>query len=554
MAGRRWMRARWRPVGVPAILAARARDHVIGAPSSWAKSCAESPMRRSGRSRPSFLRIGRLSQASDRGFPAAIAPSTSPRESTRSLSVSRASSGLRMRTRSAGRGGRRTTRSADRGWKTARRSRTARTARTAAASLIASSSRAPRRGLLPSGPAKARSLRPSDDNAASTCACGGPPCRSRAPRLVEAGGGFSAAAGRRNESAAAARARRRSKSMRGSRPCRSAASLPNSVSCVMKARERGGKPGAAAARDAARAAPRARGAAIAGSVVHAGRAGSSGCLTTRRAARTGARPPSAACAAEPGEDARPASRRAHRRRDRRPRCSSAAARRLTRRASARSGVTSAAVLSFVAPPRAARPRWRAPRPRHLPLRSSASGRECRPRVGGVQLGRPSCCHACVAAGGRSASETSAFACRKACAKLHDVVARDADARAAARASRTAGVGRALPRPRRCAGASRDQASSPAIMRHASASRSVSRPGSTTAPCGSLRDGGDQFGGRRHRAGRAGGDHRRVVALARRVPPPPRSADRAAPLRLDRCHASCSIAGHALARDLQKSRG
>ena len=72
----------------------------------------------------------------------------------------------------------------------------------------------------------------------------------------------------------------------------------------------------------------------------------SGCLSNasrrdRRAARRAPLPPQAA------QTARPACRRARRRRNRRPRPSSARARRRTRRASARSGVTRAAVLPGV---------------------------------------------------------------------------------------------------------------------------------------------------------------------------------------------------------------
>ena len=60
-------------------------------PSSCAKSCADRPMRRSGRSRPSSCRIGRLSQGSTRGA-GGHTPSTSPPRMTRSDSVNRASS------------------------------------------------------------------------------------------------------------------------------------------------------------------------------------------------------------------------------------------------------------------------------------------------------------------------------------------------------------------------------------------------------------------------------------------------------------------------------
>ena len=52
---------------------------------------------------------------------------------------------------------------------------------------------------------------------------------------------------------------------------------------------------------------------------------------------------------------------------------------------------------------------------------------------------------------------------------------------------------------------------PAINAQLASSRSVSRPGSTSGAVRQFRDGGEQLGGRRHRAGGAGGDHRRVAA-------------------------------------------
>ena len=96
-------------VGAPATLAARVRI-TSRAPSICAKSCAESEMRRSGRSRPSSRRIGRLSQASLLVSGGQV-PSLSPPSTTRSMLVRRASSGPRMRTRTPGCPGRRTTRS-----------------------------------------------------------------------------------------------------------------------------------------------------------------------------------------------------------------------------------------------------------------------------------------------------------------------------------------------------------------------------------------------------------------------------------------------------------
>ncbi len=62
-----------------------------GATSSCTKSCAERPMRRSGKSRPSSCRIGRLNQGSIRGA-GGHTLSTSPPRMMRSDSVRRASS------------------------------------------------------------------------------------------------------------------------------------------------------------------------------------------------------------------------------------------------------------------------------------------------------------------------------------------------------------------------------------------------------------------------------------------------------------------------------
>ena len=72
-----------------------------GAPSACAKSWADRPMRRSGRSRPSACRIGRLSQGSAR-VSGGQSPSTSPPSTTRSTVCRRASSAPKMRTRASG--------------------------------------------------------------------------------------------------------------------------------------------------------------------------------------------------------------------------------------------------------------------------------------------------------------------------------------------------------------------------------------------------------------------------------------------------------------------
>ncbi len=55
------------------------------------------------------------------------------------------------------------------------------------------------------------------------------------------------------------------------------------------------------------------------------------------------------------------------------------------------------------------------------------------------------------------------------------------------------------------------------------------------------DGGDQLGGRRHRAGRAGGDHRSVAFARRAVSPPRRSGSRGAPPARS-CRAQRACAG------------
>jgi len=62
------------------------------APSNCEKSCADRPMRRSGRSRPSSCRIGRLSHGSMRGA-GGQTPSINPPTTTRSACISRDSSG-----------------------------------------------------------------------------------------------------------------------------------------------------------------------------------------------------------------------------------------------------------------------------------------------------------------------------------------------------------------------------------------------------------------------------------------------------------------------------
>ena len=178
----------------------------------------------------------------------------------------------------------------------------------------------------------------------------------------------------------------------------------------------------------------------------------------------------------------------------------------TRRASARSGVTSAAVLSGVSTAS-----------RSATAMASASSSAL---AASIMLTPAS---AVSAAASKSSDLTRALpaiggggrpqrfryqhlaAVRGRGGELFHVLARDADAleQRLHGELRMAGGGSAVMAFR--------HSSSPAISRHDASSRSVSRPGSTTAPCGSLRDGCEQLGGRRHRAGRAGGDHRCVAA-------------------------------------------
>ena len=113
-----------------------------------------------------------------------------------------------------------------------------------------------------------------------------------------------------------------------------------------------------------------------------------------------------------------------------------------------------------------------------------------------------CCQRSVAAAGRNASETSA--------RARQFVPAAARRRARCRSAAAAPAGRIAdgrsPAERSRGHRSRGRRrSAPRIP----ASRSVSRPGSTTAPCVELADGGDQGRGRRHRAGGAGDDHRAV---------------------------------------------
>ena len=169
--------------------------------------------------------------------------------------------------------------------------------------------------------------------------------------------------------------------------------------------------------------------------------------------------------------------------------------------------------------RAARSRWRAPPRARPPPRSRRclaaasrereprrSARSSRPAIG--RLGRPQAprrergCAPRALAGG--------------CAEHRDVATRETAAMV---------VDEPPQHGLRMAVASdRSSSSRPPILRQLSSSRSVSRPGSTTAPLRQARDRRKERRGGRHGAGGACGDDRRVRALALQpLAPPPRSA-------------------------------
>ena len=129
------------------------------------------------------------------------------------------------------------------------------------------------------------------------------------------------------------------------------------------------------------------------------------------------------------------------------------------------------------PPRAARPRWRAPPPRRWRPRSRTAT-PARASAWAAKSGsRQPLLPGSVAAAGRSASETSrSRPCGRARAEHAHLVARDADALQQRRHGELRMADRRRDRVARSRGP---------ISSHDGASRSVSRPGSTTAPCGSL---------------------------------------------------------------------
>ena len=130
-----------------------------------------------------------------------------------------------------------------------------------------------------------------------------------------------------------------------------------------------------------------------------------------------------------------------------------------------------------------------------------------------------CAQRSVAAAGRSASETSRSRAAR-FAERHDLVA--ARCRCARSSACIASCGwpdgAGAARRRRLVAA--DQV--PGILVEIGV-----EAGQHHGAVRQLRDGGEQFGGRRHRAGRAGGDHRRSLLRAS-ARARPRSADRAAP--------------------------
>jgi len=83
--------------------------------------------------------------------------------------------------------------------------------------------------------------------------------------------------------------------------------------------------------------------------------------------------------------------------------------------------------------------------------------------------------------------------------------------------------------------------------HASSSRSVSSPGSTTAPWRQRCYRVKEFRGRRHRAGRAGGDHRSIMMRGETRGFPPRSAGSRRAGRLDPCRSPRDDPARAFAR-------
>ena len=232
----------------------------------------------------------------------------------------------------------------------------------------------------------------------------------------------------------------------------------------------------------------------------------SGCLS-KRSSVTGASPPSAACGGEPGEN--PGGRVG----SASPPESSAAMFQRSSAASTRRparGPASPAPRSCPpAPPRAARPRWRALRPRHWRLRSSSTVAS----AASACASKPD--RRLVAATDRSPPPAAALPRRAA-----------REPRGAARSSTAS---RAMPMRASkacmancgCPGAgAMPFAASPAISRHDGFVEIGVEAGQHDGAVRQPRDGGDQFRGRRNRAGRAGGDHRRRRSCAQAARPRP----------------------------------
>ena len=222
-----------------------------------------------------------------------------------------------------------------------------------------------------------------------------------------------------------------------------------------------------------------------------------------------------------GRSARLAYRVAHRRRNHRPRSSSARARRCTRRAKARSGVTSAAVLFGVSS--ASRSATAIARASSSAFAASTTDRFSSAASACAGKSEPaSCCQRSVAAAGRSASDTKrSRPCVGGFAEDRDLVARDADA-----------AQQRLHGKLRMSDRGGDEL---AVLGVASPADQLPRlrieigieAGQHDRTLGKPSDGRDQLGSRRHRAGRAGGDHRSVGVRGEPRWLPRRSEDRAA---------------------------
>ncbi len=163
------------------------------------------------------------------------------------------------------------------------------------------------------------------------------------------------------------------------------------------------------------------------------------------------------------------------------------------------------VLAF-RPPRAAPPRWRALLPRRWRPRSWRA----MPSAlvgGGVEILRL-CALPASARWWRPAAAPPTPAARGRAVRARQLRPRRCARCRCARAAPAWRIAHGRRRARRHGVLS---SSSPAISAQEASSRSVSRPGSTTRAVRQPGDGGEQLGGRRHRAGGAGGDHRRVAA-------------------------------------------